>query len=128
MAGSAKNRPTEIFKSPAESKADVQMLVARVEQQLPPGYAVTRRMFGGVTFMRNGNMLCCVSKRGLMARVGAAAEAEALSHPHVSPCMGAGRSMAGFVMIDPPGFAAEADLLAWLGKARAYVETLPPKP
>jgi hypothetical protein len=84
-------------------------------------------MFGGITFLLNGNMLCCASAKGLMVRVGAAAEAAALRSRHASPCLGAGRPMAGFIIVEPAGIAAESDLLRWLSVARAYVETLPPK-
>jgi hypothetical protein len=83
-------------------------------------------MFGDVTMMLNGNMLCCVAKQGLMVRVGAQGEA-ALSHPSVLPCMGTGRRMAGFVMVDHDGLATPQDVASWLRLARAYVMTLPPK-
>ena len=60
-------------------------------------------------------------------RVGAAAEPQALDRPHVRPCMGAGRRMPGFVMVEPAGLSTSADLKSWVAMARAYVETLPPK-
>ncbi len=106
---------------------DVPILVERLEALLPPGLTTQKRMFGGITFMRNGNMLMCASKKGLMVRVGAKAEPEVLKSPHASPCMGAGRLMAGFVMIAADGLKTDADLGHWIGLARAYVETLPAK-
>jgi TfoX/Sxy family transcriptional regulator of competence genes len=84
-------------------------------------------MFGGITFLLDGNMLCCASRKGLMVRVGAAAESRALESPHASPCLGAGRRMPGFLIIEPSGLATESDLARWIRLARAYVETLPPK-
>ena len=84
-------------------------------------------MFGGITFLVNGNMLCCAARTGLMVRVGAASEAEALASPFARPCLGAGRRMAGFVMVEPEGIATSANLKAWLAMARSYVEALPPK-
>ena len=86
-----------------------------------------KKMFGGITFLMNGNMLCCASTKGLMVRVGAAAEASALESPHASPCLGAGRRMAGFLMIEPEGLTTDAELHRWLFMARRYIETLPPK-
>lgn len=86
-----------------------------------------RRMFGGITMMLDGNMLCCVARTGLMVRVGAESEAEALAHPSAQPCMGTGRRMAGFIMVDHDGLATRKDVVYWLGLARAYVRTLPPK-
>jgi hypothetical protein len=38
-------------------------------------------MFGGITFLLDGNMLSCASPKGLMVRVGAAAEKHALESP-----------------------------------------------
>lgn len=106
---------------------DPQVLAARVRDALPAKFASEKRMFGGITFMVNGNMLCCVSKRGLMARVGAAAEPEALARPFASPCLGSGRRMAGFIIVAPPGVADADGLNYWLALARTYVEALPPK-
>ena len=62
-----------------------------------------------------------------MVRVGVAAEAQALESPFARPCMGAGRKMPGFVMVEPGGLSNSADLKSWVAMARAYVETLPPK-
>jgi len=54
-------------------------LVDRVRDQLSgiPGIA-ERRMFGGVCFTLNGNMLCGVVKNEIMVRVGDAAYPAAL--------------------------------------------------
>ncbi|MGH9662501.1 MAG: TfoX/Sxy family protein [Bryobacteraceae bacterium] len=102
-------------------------LASRVENALVPLIPAQKRMFGGVTFLVNGNMLCCASKSGLMVRVGAAAEEEALASPFARPCMGAGRRMAGFIMVEPDGISSAADLKRWLAMARRYVEALPQK-
>ena len=47
-----------------------------------------RRMFGGLAFMLDGNMCCCVTDPGLMTRVGPDAYAAALAQPHAR--LGAG--------------------------------------
>ena len=86
-----------------------------------------KRMFGGVTFLHNGNMLCCASKKGLMVRVGKDAEPKALAKPAASRCSGAGRPMAGFIMIEPVGVSGDKELASWLKMALAYVSTLPAK-
>jgi TfoX/Sxy family transcriptional regulator of competence genes len=44
-------------------------------QKLQAEHVTEKRMFGGITFLLNGNMLCCASKQGLMVRVGKEAEA-----------------------------------------------------
>jgi hypothetical protein len=107
---------------------DVPILVERLQSLLPTGLTAQKRMFGGITFMLAGNMLMCASKKGLMVRVGAAAEPDVLKSPHASPCTGTGRPMAGFVMIAADGLRTEAELSHWIGLARTYVETLPAKP
>jgi len=104
----------------------VEILAERVRAGLDRP-VLEKRMFGGLTFMFQGNMLCCISTKGLMVRVGAAAEPEALRRPFVARCLGAGRPMAGFLMVEPAGVASDADLHAWLDLALAYVGGLPPK-
>ncbi len=112
---------------PEEVAIDPLILAARVEDVLPAGLATQKRMFGGITFLVNGNMLCSASRTGLMVRVGAAAEDQVLASPFARPCLGAGRRMPGFIMVEPAGLATTADLKAWLAKARSYVEELPAK-
>ena len=79
---------------PHDPSIDPLLLAARVEDALPAGLATQKRMFGGITFLVSGNMLCCATRTGLMVRVGAAAQAEALASPFWRPCLGAGRRMA----------------------------------
>lgn len=103
------------------------VLAARIEAILPKGLTTQKKMFGGVTFLANGNMLCCATRKGLMVRVGADGEKEALASPFVGPCLGAGRRMAGFLMVEPRGIESATDLESWLARARRYVERLPAK-
>jgi len=106
---------------------DVQSLLQRVHAVMPDVEVAEKRMFGGVTLMLNGNMLCCASKKGLMVRVGKEAEAQALQLPHARPCDGAGHKMPGFVMIDPEGLSHDRDLAAGVKMALQYVSAMPPK-
>jgi TfoX/Sxy family transcriptional regulator of competence genes len=118
----------ETAKDAASAPAcDPQILAAKVASLLPPGFAATKPMFGGVTFMHRGNMLCCASRKGLMVRVGAEAELRALQSKFASRCIGAGREMAGFVMVEPAGLTYDEEILGWLRMARDYVEPLPEK-
>jgi TfoX N-terminal domain len=110
-----------------KERQDVLILAERVRDLLPAGHVTEKRMFGGITFLMNGNMLCCASKQGLMVRVGKEAEAAALSQPSARPCLGTGRRMAGFIVVEPAGIAESTALSLWLELARAYVSGLPPK-
>ena len=45
-------------------------MLARLHARLDPLGAVSKKMFGGVCFMLNGNMVAGTSKRGLLVRIG----------------------------------------------------------
>jgi TfoX/Sxy family transcriptional regulator of competence genes len=63
-----------------------QDLADRVRAVLPDGEMVTeRQMFGGLTFMLGGHMLCGVVKDTLMVRLGPDGADRALDRPHVRP-------------------------------------------
>jgi len=81
-------------------------------------------MFGGLTFLLSGNMLCCVSAKALMARIGAAAEPAALAKPYAAPCLGTDGGWRGSSLWSR-GVASGGDLKGWLALALAYVEQLP---
>jgi hypothetical protein len=84
------------------------------------------RMFGGVCFMLNGNMLAAASKRGFLVRVGKERQHDALMRPGVRSMEMRGRVMEGYVHVDPPPLTAGA-AREWLQLALAFVQTLPPK-
>lgn len=107
--------------------SDCVMILAERVRAIIGRPILLKRMFGGLTFMLNGNMLCCVSNKGLMARVGAAAESDALARPFATRCLGAGRPMAGFILVDPRALTSEAELRVWVQMALDYVGQLPPK-
>lgn len=85
-----------------------------------------RKMFGGIAFMVNGNMVCGVVGDDLMLRIGADAADEALDRPHVRPMDFTGRPMTGMVYVEPDGVRGVA-LRNWVGKAVAFAGSLPPK-
>lgn len=90
-----------------------------------------KRMFGGLCFLLDGNMLCGVhgSKAGYgaMFRVGPESEDEALSIPDVVPMEMTGRRMRGFVDAPPALLADEGRLDGLLSLALAYVGRMPAK-
>jgi TfoX N-terminal domain len=109
-----------------KQQQDASALAERIRAVLPDGHASEKRMFGGVTFLVSGNMLCCAFERGLMLRVGREAESAALTQPFVR-CPSETRKMSGLVFVEPGGIADEAALSHWVGLARAYVDRLAPK-
>jgi TfoX/Sxy family transcriptional regulator of competence genes len=84
------------------------------------------RMFGGIGFMLNGNMVAAASKRGLLVRVGKERQPDALARPGARPMEMNGRTMEGYVYVDPPMLTGDA-MHEWLRLALAFVQTLPPK-
>lgn len=115
-------------------KADnpvLDILAARVRAALPDAVSartVEKRMFGGVGFMLDGNLLGCATKSGgLLLRIGAANAAVALALPTARPFFNGGRPMTGYYMLDADGLADEAALANALGAALAFVQTLPAK-
>lgn len=86
-----------------------------------------KRMFGGLCFMLQGNMLCGVHKGGAMFRVGKDRHDEALRIDGVRPMTFTGRPMGGMVESDDGLLEEDALREAVLGLALAFVTSLPPK-
>ena len=84
------------------------------------------KMFGGVGFLVNGNLVAAASKRGLLLRVGRERQDEALAQPGTRPMEMRGRRMEGYVYADPQPSSEEA-IKARLRPALDYVQSLPPK-
>ena len=90
---------------------------------------VEKPMFGGLCFMAGGHMVACISNRGALYRPGAAAEAQALALPDVTPMVHGGRRMTGYVWLDLAAFRSDPARRRLLGDlALAHVAGLPPKP
>lgn len=86
-----------------------------------------RKMFGGLCFMLNGNMLCGVHKGGGMFRVGKKNEAAALLVPGVDPLSFTGKKMGGMVDISEETIADDAALKSLLALADTFVGQMPAK-
>jgi TfoX/Sxy family transcriptional regulator of competence genes len=102
-------------------------LAADVRAHLAQAGTLTKvKMFGGIGFMLNGNMVAAVSKRGLLLRVGKEQYGHALARPGVRPMEMRGRRMEGYLYVEPLALDNSA-LRAWLDEASTFVQTLPPK-
>jgi TfoX/Sxy family transcriptional regulator of competence genes len=84
------------------------------------------KMFGGIGFMLNGNLIAGASNRGLLLRVGKAREREALAQPGARPMQMKGRTMEGYIYVDHPALHDRA-VQACIRMALPYVLSLPPK-
>jgi TfoX/Sxy family transcriptional regulator of competence genes len=105
-------------------------LADRIRDALEPlrVHCVEKRMFGGIAFMLHGNMLVCpMSDGALLVRVGKEGINEALALPGATAMEMAGRKMGGFVAVSGDALEDDDSLSDWIGRARRFVDTLPPK-
>jgi TfoX/Sxy family transcriptional regulator of competence genes len=86
-----------------------------------------KKMFGGIGFLLNGNMLVGVWKDSLIARIDPSEYDDALGQPHVREFNITGRAMKGWVLIDADGIEDDDPLADWIERAIKFVKTLPKK-
>lgn len=101
-------------------------LADRLRAVLPAKGLSEQRMFGGIGFMLNGNILVGTSKRGLLVRVGKDRHDAALARPGAAPMEMRGRTIAGYLFVDPASLD-DKSLKGWLDLALAHARELPPK-
>ena len=85
-----------------------------------------KKMFGGLAFMLNGNMVCGVTKDDLMLRVGAENYAAALKQPGARQMEMGARTMKGMVVVDGSELTDE-DLADRVNACAQFASALPPK-
>jgi hypothetical protein len=103
-------------------------LAARVQHVLRERRGIVeKKMFGGVCFLLDGNMLVGVWQNSLIARVGVEAAGEALKQEFVREFDVTGRPMKGWVIVDPEGLDMDAELREWIERSEEFVSTLPRK-
>ena len=86
-----------------------------------------KRMFGGLSFMLQGNMCCGVLQEDLLVRVGPDRHEEALARPHARPMEFTGRSMKGMVFVGPDGLESDEGLSEWVARGVEFALSLPAK-
>lgn len=102
-------------------------LADRVRKALESRNGISeKKMFGGLCFLINGNMLCGVESDRLMLRVGKDQEAKALAKPGASVMDFTGRPMAGYVWVTAEACKGRA-LAGWIAMAERFVGELPKK-
>lgn len=87
-----------------------------------------KKMFGGIGFMLDGNMLIGTTAKGaLLARVDPARMDEALARPGAGPMHMGPKVMTGFLAVQPEALPDAASIMAWIDYCLAYVRTMPAK-
>ena len=86
-----------------------------------------KKMFGGLTFLLDGNMICGVANDDLVVRVGPARYDELLAKPHARLMDFTGRSIKGMVYVGLGGYEADDSLSDWVGHGVEFASSLPAK-
>ena len=86
-----------------------------------------KKMFGGIGFLLNGNLLVGVWKDSLCVRLGPEQAEGALPEPHVKEFDITGRPMKGWVLVESEGIDGDDRLADWIERATRFVRTLPAK-
>jgi hypothetical protein len=103
-------------------------LADRVRNFLRGDYTVEeKRMFRGLAFMVNGHLAFSVGADRLLVRTGPDAYEAALSKPHARPMRFTGRTMRGYVYVDPQGYRSARGLNEWIQMGLRFVSSLSPK-
>jgi hypothetical protein len=103
-------------------------LAERIRQQLTWRKNLEeKKMFGGIGFLLNGNLLVGVWKDSLIARLGPEEGGEALKEPHVKQFDITGRAMKGWILVEREGVADDYQLKDWIERAAKFVGKLPAK-
>jgi TfoX/Sxy family transcriptional regulator of competence genes len=83
-----------------------------------------QKMFGGLAFLVNGNMAVAASGQGgILVRVDPEDSARLVETTTAEEMVMRGRSMAGWLRLDP----AEEELPQWVERGVSYARSLPPK-
>jgi TfoX/Sxy family transcriptional regulator of competence genes len=103
-------------------------LAARIRAALLRAAGLSeQKMFGGIAFLLNGNMVCGVVGDELMARVGPDRHEAALARPGARLMDFSGRPMRGMVFVGGAGIATDAALAEWVRLSLDFVASLPAK-
>jgi len=88
---------------------------------------IEKKMFGGIAFMVRGHMTVGIVKNELLVRVGPDTHDKALAKPHAKVMNFTGKPMTGFIYVEAPGIATQAQLKAWIKMALDYTKSMPEK-
>jgi len=103
-------------------------LAARIREALARKKGIAeKKMFGGLGFLLNGNLLVGVWKDSLIVRLGNEQGEAALLEPHVKEFDITGRPMRNWVLVEPEGVSEDDHLKGWIQRAVKFVSKLPGK-
>ena len=87
-----------------------------------------KKMFGGLAFLVGGNMAIAASGQGgILVRVDPEQSDELVATTPAEPMEMRGRSMTGWLRVDPAAVTDDTSLGEWVERGVAYAGSLPPK-
>jgi TfoX/Sxy family transcriptional regulator of competence genes len=92
-------------------------------------HVTERRMFGGITWLVQGNMACGVLGDELAVRLGEEDAQDALGEPHTRPFAmgGASRTARGSILVAGDAVTGDEDLARWVDAGADHAASLPAK-
>ena len=103
-------------------------LAERIRQRLARRKNIQeKKMFGGVGFLLNGNLLVGVRKDSLCVPLGPDQAEEALLEPYVKKFDITGKPMKGWILVESGGVEDDNHLKGWIERAEQFVGKLPRK-
>lgn len=100
-------------------------LAQRIRASLGSRANITEKhMFGGLAFMLDGKMFCCILGEDLMVRVGPETYDLCLALTHVRPMDFTGKPMTGYVFVAPPGRRTAKALQRWIERGLEFAGSL----
>jgi len=101
-------------------------LANRVREALAGEKGVAEiKMMGGLGFMIGGHVTLAIVGEELMVRVGPDGYQRALGRVHAREMDFTGRSVKGFVFVEPAGIRTTRSLASWVALAAAFAKSLP---
>ncbi len=102
-------------------------LAQRILDAIGDDVVDTKKMFGGLAVLLDGNMAVGVSGDELMVRVGVDGFEDALARDDVHPFDMSGKRMNGWVLVGGDAIAEDSGLAHWVDIGMAYAGSLPGK-
>jgi hypothetical protein len=86
-----------------------------------------KKMFGGLSFLLNGNMCCGVHGEEMIVRLAPDQTEAALSKQYTRIFDMTGRPMKGWILVHQDGLKTKTELMEWIQLGVEYASSLPAK-
>lgn len=103
-------------------------LADRIRKELGKRKGLTeKKMFGGLSFLLNGNMCVGVHGQEMIVRLAPEQSDEALQSKHTRIFDLTGRPMKGWMVVQPKGLVKQEDLAHWVRAGVKFADSLSAK-